>query len=398
MQRIGNERGSVLVFITLMMVLLFVMVGMGLDTGQLTYVRSQGQPAVDAAALAAVNALPTLDVNEVYQRAAVLNYDSSTQTGNNYLDSKSNKIGASNVTLLTYSYDANGDMVFSKAASIAGANAVRVALENSNPYDGTAKATPMKSPVFLTPLLNLLGQSTKGTQNVSVSAVAVLTAIPGMPVAIGGCDPNDGSCRDCRPPSADCVPGVGDGTPANPYRNCKLLQVSSANNGNGQTVDTPKFQDSGWTTFGTPSANAPSIKALVRNNSTCANIPPINIGSGCIYLNNGQITPVLNEFNDVYIKNPSGFAGLWDKDDANSNNHPIPKEDWGVIPVVRKDIGNFNGCEPVKSFALFGIRDVVKSGNDKWLVGDLICQRSLSEIGGTGCYTTQLVRDKLSGM
>ncbi|HET8671002.1 MAG TPA: pilus assembly protein TadG-related protein, partial [Candidatus Saccharimonadales bacterium] len=246
MQRIRNERGSVLVFVTLMMVLLFVMVGMGLDTGQLTYVRSQGQPAVDAAALAAVNALPTLDINEVHQRAAVLNYNSTSKTGNNYLDSKNNTIGASNVSLLTYSYDANGDMIFTNAASIASANAVRVALESTNPYDNTAKATPMKSPVFLTPLLNLLGQSTKGTQNVSVSAVAVLTAIPGMPIAIAGCDPADNTCKNCQPTSASCDAG-GDGSPGNPYRNCKLLQVNSSNNGNGQTVDTPRFQDSGWT-------------------------------------------------------------------------------------------------------------------------------------------------------
>ena len=52
-----NERGSVLVFVTLMIVLLLVMVGLGLDTGQLTYVRNQGQAAVDAAALAAVSAI-----------------------------------------------------------------------------------------------------------------------------------------------------------------------------------------------------------------------------------------------------------------------------------------------------------------------------------------------------
>jgi Flp pilus assembly protein TadG len=397
MQRSNNERGSVLVFVTLMMVLLFVMVGLGLDTGHLSYIRSQGQPAVDAAALAAVNALPTLSITEVEQRAGVLNYNSGSNAGgNNYLNSPNNLIGKNNVTLINYDASDPNNPIITKAASIATANGVRVALESTNPYDGAATATPMKAPLFLTPLLNLLGQNTKGTQNVSVSAVAVLTAIPGMPVAIAGCNPSDSTCRYCQPPSAGCE--SGDGSSSNPYRNCKLLQVSSANNGNGQNVDTPKFQDSGWTTFGTPSANAPSIKALVRNNSTCGNIPPIDMGSGCIYLNNGQITPVLSEFDDAYSKNPSGFAGLWLPAPADPDNHPIPPEDWGVIPVVRNDIGNFNGCEPVKSFAKFGIRGVMKSGNDKWLVGDLICQRKLSELGGTACYTTQLVRDKNSGM
>src|SRR5262245_60580542 len=386
MQSTRNERGSVLVFITLMMVLLFVMVGMGLDTGQLTYVRSQGQPAVDAAAVAAVNALPTGDVNEVYQRAAALNYSTSTKTGNNYLDSKNNTIGSSNVSLLTYSFDANGDMVFATAASIGSANAVRVALESTNPYDGTAAATPMKSPVFLTPLLNLLGQSTKGTQNVSVSAVAVLTAIPGMPIAIGGCDISGNGClTDCRPPSSQCE--GGNGTEASPYYNCKLLQVDSSNNGNGNPGGNGKFQDSGWTTYSTPSANAPSIKALVRNNSTCTNIAPINIGT-CIYLNNGQITPVLSEFDSVYGNNGNAFAGA-----ATAVNTPaIPANDWGVIPVVNKAIGNFNGCEPVRTWAKFGIRGVITNGNDKYLLGDLVCNWSLDKVGGTSCYTSQLVR------
>ena len=53
MQPLKNEQGYALVFMTLMIVLLLIMVGMGLDTGHLAYIRSQGQPAVDAAALAA---------------------------------------------------------------------------------------------------------------------------------------------------------------------------------------------------------------------------------------------------------------------------------------------------------------------------------------------------------
>lgn len=375
MQRNKNERGSVLVFVTLMMVLLFVIVGMGLDTGQLSYVRSQGQPAVDAAALAAVNALPTLSITEVNKRAAALNYDSSSKVGNNYLNSPNNKIGANNVTLITYD-QATGTIV--KAGSIASANGVRVALESTNPYDGAATATPMKSPVFLTPLLNLLGQSTKGTQNVSVSAVAVLTAIPGMPIAIAGCSP--------PPPTAQCT--GGSGTAADPYTACHLLQTNSSNNGKGGGTDTLTYQDSGWTTFTVPSANAPAIKALVGNNSTCGNTPPITVGA-CIYLNNGQITPVLTEFDSVYSNNGTKLSGAGVKPFYN---------DWGVIPVVDPNIGNFNQCQTVIGWAKFGVRDVVKAGNDKYLIGDLVCNWSLDKVGGTGCYTTQLVRDKLSGM
>ena len=59
MSRANNEKGGVIVFMTFMIVLLMIMVGMGLDTGYLTYTRSQGQAAVDAAALAAVSGLPS---------------------------------------------------------------------------------------------------------------------------------------------------------------------------------------------------------------------------------------------------------------------------------------------------------------------------------------------------
>jgi hypothetical protein len=40
----------------------------------------------------------------------------------------------------------------------------------------------MKSPLFLTPLLNLFGQTSNKTVDVSVSAVAVNQALPGLPI------------------------------------------------------------------------------------------------------------------------------------------------------------------------------------------------------------------------
>jgi Flp pilus assembly protein TadG len=365
-----NERGSVLVFVTLMMVLLFVMVGMGLDMGHLSFIRSQGQPAVDAAALAAVQALPTLSVTEVNNRAAQLNYNGGNPGGNNYLNSPNNLIGGSNVTLINYDGTTG---TITAAASIATANGVRVALETTNPYGGTPN-TPMKSPMFLTPLLNLLGQTTSGTQNVSVSAVAVLTAIPGMPIAIAGCAPASAGCAG------------GSGTAADPYTQCKLLQVSSSNNGNGNGGNS-NSQDSGWTTFDISPSNVPTIKALIGNNSTCGNVPPIST-STCINLQNGQ-TPVLDTFQSVYTSNGDGLSG--------ANKAPNPN-DWGVIPVVSASISNFNQCAPVLSFAKFGIRDVSTGGNNKYLIGDLICNYDINQVGGTGCYTTQLVRDTKSGM
>jgi len=69
-----------------------VMVGLGLDTGQITYVRNQGQAAVDAAALAAVSGLPSRTPAEVQARAAAYN------SKNSYVESPTNQIDAATVS------------------------------------------------------------------------------------------------------------------------------------------------------------------------------------------------------------------------------------------------------------------------------------------------------------
>src|SRR5689334_22297835 len=134
----ANERGSVLVFVTFMIVLLMIMVGMGLDTGQLSYVRSQAQPAVDAAALAAASAIPSGNDNTVQARAAAFNCT------NNYLGStKTQLIGNNRVTYIHYD---SGTGAITKVANAAAANGVRVAMESTNPYGGPTTSA-ITSPV-----------------------------------------------------------------------------------------------------------------------------------------------------------------------------------------------------------------------------------------------------------
>src|ERR1044072_6790827 len=100
MKTLNNQNGTVLIFATLMIVVLLILVGMGLDAGHLAFIRSQGQPAVDAATLAAASAIATGDLATVQARAASINPGGSNPgTGNNYLNSPGNAIGNSNVTL-----------------------------------------------------------------------------------------------------------------------------------------------------------------------------------------------------------------------------------------------------------------------------------------------------------
>ena len=112
-----NNHGSILVFVTLAITLLLIMVGMGLDTGMLSYVRSQAQPAVDAAALAAVSGLVSGQA-EVETRVAAYN------ATNDYTGQTASSLGATNITPIFY----NGSSI-ELAASYGAANGVRVGLE-----------------------------------------------------------------------------------------------------------------------------------------------------------------------------------------------------------------------------------------------------------------------------
>src|SRR5439155_2508121 len=73
MRRLKNQSGSVIVFVTLVVVLLLVMVGMGLDTGWLTFSRSVGQRAVDMAALAGAAGVAAGDPAKVKANVEALN-------------------------------------------------------------------------------------------------------------------------------------------------------------------------------------------------------------------------------------------------------------------------------------------------------------------------------------
>jgi Flp pilus assembly protein TadG len=335
MHATDNERGTVLIFVTLSIVLLLIMVGMGLDTGHLVYVRAQGQAAVDAAALSAASAIPTGNGTEVNSRAAAFN------SKNNYAGSSQNLITGSNVNYVQYS-PTDGSITTS-GVTIANANGVRVALETENPHTKTSPATAMISQLFLMPLLNLFGgQSVNNTANLSVSAVAVVKAAAGLPIAIE---------------EARC-------TAPNPQ---KLLQSSS------------KADNSGYTTYWINNTSAAEIKALLKSSSSCGGgTPAVGVGFPT-QLNNGQITSVYGDFEAVFTAHPG---------------------DCYLIPVVR-DSSNWNQTEKITDFAKFcpdATAPVVTNGKDKYLSGTVTCGQNPYTAKDVSCYVPTLVRDAKSGM
>lgn len=346
MKTLKNERGFAIVFATLMIVLLLVLVGMGLDTGHIGYVRSQGQPAVDAAALAAASAIPTGNFSKVAARAAMLNPGGANPgTGNNYLDSPNNQISGKNITLIKYDNDSGA--FTASGVTIANANGVRVALEDQNPYAGSTGGA-IRAPLFLMRLLNLAGEPTKTTANVSVSAVAVNQALPGLPIVAVK--------KLCDEVERDAQGYV-------------VLDFQSGGKSTG-----------GWETYHIINASTTEVRGLFEKLPYCAGQPAIDTGY-CGNIANGVNATVFNQ----HIK-------------------PMFKEDPSrcyLIPIIPNG-GNLNQCQTIVDWGRFcpaqgNNTDDAFPGQGK-LKGTLTCGQSPHTSRDSQCFIQRLVRDKPSGM
>jgi Flp pilus assembly protein TadG len=294
MTKLRDDSGAVLVFITLMIVLLMIMVGMGLDTGFLTFSRSMGQRAVDMAALAGAAGLAKGDADAISSNIKQLMVD---QKVNDYIDRSGNVIdptvSGKNVTLMKYDFKTG--TITGTTTTVSEANGVRVALETTNPYTGGSSKSAVNTPAFVTPLLNLLGTKTaSGSNNINVSAVAVIQAQPGLPIALNGCDSTK----------------VGTNTPI-PWNQAP----SGGSNPN----------NSGWTTYLDGSVSSPDVIALIRAIAACQGTGVVGIGTN-ICLNNGQQNPDLREFEILIGNNSDGTPKCY------------------LTPVI-PSTSNFTGCD-----------------------------------------------------
>ena len=349
MKTFKNDSGSVLVFITLMITLLMVMVGMGLDTGWLTYGRSQGQRAVDAAALAGAAGVGKGDTAAIKKNIEALNND-YIKVGANPINGT---VGGNNVMLVKYD-KATGNIV--PEPDINQANGVRVALEKTKPaaYGGGSSGTSINAPLFLTPLFNLLGINTSGSADINVSAVSVYSTMPGIPLALGKCSPGE--------------------------QNIFFQTPSGGANPN----------NSAWTTYTYNETNTPDIIARIKKIVNCQGGGEASVGTP-ICVSNGQNTPVVREFET--LADPSGNTCYF-------------------TPVVA-DQTTFTGCtgedNKIKSWAEVCIKYVCAPPDsntnpnctdkaNKYIVADVKrCDLTDSERVGV-CFRHSLIREKAIGM
>lgn len=335
MASIRNDKGSVLIFVTLMIVLLMIMVGMGLDTGELVYTRSTGQAAVDAAALSAITALPAAQAAN--DPTLVENRATAFVSKNDYTGSSKNQITNANVSYVQYDFAANKITNYGVALGVA--NGVRVALEQS-------AGTAMQTPAFLTPLFKLFGASAPGSNNVSVSAVSVMTGIPSIPIAMWQ--------QRCN--GSSVVPD---------------LELAQQNPANGE--------NSCWTTYLDKSSGATDIKALFQATQNCTGLPVGDVDIGIpIYENKGQVASVYDVAKNFFEAYPSR---CW------------------TIPVI-VGAGNCNAKDPtpIVDWAKMCYKGIFKHGSDSYIKADVTCNQNINDTSNLLCFSNRLVREPVKGM
>ena len=245
-----------------------------------------------------------------------------------------------NLTLVNYD-NATGEFT-TAGVNINNANGVRVALENKNPYGGNA-GNAMQAPLFLTPLFNLFGQKVKTTADVSVSAVAVNQALPGLPIVVV-----QNLCNQSNDVVLDFQAG-------------------------GKST-------AGWETYQIINASTDEVRGLWEKLPYCAGQPAIDTGY-CGNIANGVNATVFNQIlKPMFKASPSRCY---------------------LVPVIGNG-GNLNQCQEIIDWARFcpaqGNNTDDAFPSQGALKGRLTCGQSTWTSRDTQCYVQRLVRDKPSGM
>jgi hypothetical protein len=237
---------------------------------------------------------------------------------------------------------------------IANANGVRVALESNNPYTKDSPGTAITAPVFLAPLLNLLGQSAPATVDVNVSAVAVLRTLPSVPIVI-----KQGLCNG-----------------SNTVMNARLRERGASTT------------NSCWTTY-TESAQisqqAQKVQALFTASASCSGLPantgPIEKDTKIELINTTQSGPYL-EAKNLFSAN-DWLSQCW------------------IVAVVPSN-ATCSGQEAIVDWAKICPIEVQvtpgAAGSPRYIAANVTCSQDLYRAEDNLCFSPRLLRDAKSGM
>jgi hypothetical protein len=300
MKALRNARGAVLIYVTLFLVLLgLLFIALGTDAGWLAYVRTQGQAAMDAAALRGVAAIPnyntTSDTTQVYNMAMGLN-------PNNTVMNQSAGVAGADIEFCTGSPDTP---TCSAGTFPTPAQGVRVTRTYATPF-------------FFGGLLN------GGTSaNITVSSIAWL----GGPQAY---------CADI--PMALCAQNIGYNPSAGDFTCSESQDATLIPNGT---------DNAGWWAPLPETSNASWCQGVLNGN-----INPCTGSGDWIDLNNGAISVCQKLLEDKFaaagcFTPGSGIPGT--KCDL-PYGHPERKACTATLPVVNCP-GSINPDLPVIGYA-----------------------------------------------
>jgi hypothetical protein len=330
MNTINNDRGIAIIYVTLfLMVLGILFFALGIDIGWMTYVKTQGQAAADASALAGAAAIPAVNSSgspaKANEMAALFNT-------NNTVMNQAAGISASDVQVC----DGSPSSPVCPASDLSTAGGVKV----TKTYN---------TPLFFTRFLNGVGST-----NISVSATAWLGGLAGI-----------------RPdlPVVLCGEAVGFDPSAPEGSNCDPAATLTFNP-NG--TDTAGY----WNYPANDNMNASTCKDYVENPS---HIPNINVND-IIDTNNGVANSCLKDIDDKYASCTPAKCAL-------AADHPDRKACTAVIPII--DCPNsINKDVPVKGFASLCITAVESQGKNKFIDANLSCFVTAPGIGGGPFFGT----------
>ena len=336
-----HERGSVLLYVAGSLMVMMLFVGLAIDGGWTTYVRNQGQAAVDAAALSAASAITGYKRGSAastieLQAAAFAQNAASAGSANIVIHQSPTLTLGNNIDCLTYDQTNNtvtcSDPGCGGTCAAAQVNAVRVSMEDS--------ATPSRTSALNIPLFfgRLVGMP---FMRLNVSAVGYV----GCP---GTCAPST-----CGPelPVGLCANYVGYPDKCGPTH---ALQAPDGTD------------NSGFTSFFDSNTTGNACRDYVNSPST---IPASGVGQS-LNVTNGQVATCLSAIKTKFDLNKDA-SGKW----------------CVFMPVFNCPGGAFNGALPVAGFAQMCITKVVDTGSPKYIQGFLNCDVSVnSGPSGGACF------------
>ena len=299
METLKNNRGTVLIYVTVFLALMTLLTGLAIDVGWMAYVRTQSQAAIDSAALSGAAAIPDYNkdgtTDQIEARVNALNSSNTVMNQAAGINGSQLSQGG-DAEVVTY--NAGTDSI-TAPANPAAANGVRV-------------GKGFNTPLFFARLLNGGDPTT-----INVSATAVIRMKPSLPVDLV-CDPNNPGCPP--PPGSPITLRIMD-----------LTQSPSPSD------------NSSFTSYYIQNASADELKNLVENPGS---IPCLTMGDP-IELANGQDNSVMKKIENAFNNN---------KYDHDLN--PATPPAWPVIIPVVSTNSNPNQTRPLIGFLWISITNV----------------------------------------